>query len=250
MAISLPVTGVAYSLGNVCVPSNATALPTWFAWILIFTSVSWIIQVFTILFCLWKFAIFSFASRGRSTATSQSSIPSVMASSPEAPQTPQKPTTPSRQRRLARRKVKNILALQWRGIVVAFIIVNLTIFFGMVFIQHIAANQARFHSNGMVDMAWLRCLVASHGDKGKCPIVGLGNGLSEERAVGALVLASVGLVDVCSIICRSLTIVKVHWYPRLPTYGSVIDVCRMVAVDQKSSQPVPAAEPGWARNKQ
>ena len=76
----------------------------------------------------------------------------------------------------------------------AFIIVNLTIFFGMAFIQHVAANQARSHSHGMVDMAWLRCLVANHGDKDKCPIVGLGNGLSEAHAVGTLVLASVGLL--------------------------------------------------------
>lgn len=177
-------------------PSNATALPTWFAWILIFASVSWIIQVFTILFCLWRFASFTLAGPSHGTGTSQSSIPTVASGASDPPQTPQKSMTPGRRKRIAWRKVKSILALQWRSIVMAFIVVNLTIYFGIVFIQHVAANEAQAHSPRITstDLEWFSCLTAHHGDKDKCLYGAPGLGLSESRAIGTLILASVSSI--------------------------------------------------------
>lgn len=198
LTISLPVTGVSYSFGNVCVPSNATALPTWFAWILIFASISWVIQVLTILFCLWRFASFTLAGPSREMATSQCSIPTVASGNSDPPQASPKPMTPGRRKHIAWRRVKNILVLQWRSIVMAFIVVNLTIYFGIVFIQHVAANEAQAHSPRITstDLDWFACLTAHHGDKNKCLDGAPGLGLSESRAVGTLVLASVSTTQI------------------------------------------------------
>ena len=194
LAISLPITGVSYRLGNVCVPANLSALPTWFAWILIFASVSWITQVVTILYCLWRFASFSLAGPRRVLGTSQSSIPSIASGdTQDIPQHPQKSMTPRRRKRIAWRKARGILILQWRSIVMAFIVVNVTIYFGIVFIQQTAANQARVHSPEVIyaDAVWFECLVKHDGDRDKCLHLGRGIGLKESRAVGTLILASV-----------------------------------------------------------
>lgn len=82
----------------------------------------------------------------------------------------------------------------------AFIVVNLTIYFGIVFIQHVAANEAHVHSpvNAARDLEWFSCLMAHDGDKEKCKNenVGSGVGLSEPRAVGTLVLASVSFTPI------------------------------------------------------
>ena len=101
--------------------------------------------------------------------------------------------TPGRRKRVAWRKVKSILALQWRSIVMAFIVANLTIYFGIVFIQHTAANKAKEHAPPIAaaDAEWFVCLMTHRGDKDKCKDIGSGIGLSESRAIGTLILASV-----------------------------------------------------------
>ena len=204
LAISLPITGVSYRLGNVCVPANPSALATWFAWLLIFASVSWIIQVVTILYCLWRFASSYVAGPTRASSKSSNTTEST-AATVEATGTPEAPRkiilSPRRRRRIAWRKVRNILLLQWRSIVMAFIVVNLTIYFGIVFIQQTAATQALAGGRGLtkVDLLWVACLVANNGDKNACLSTAPGLGLSESRAVGTLVLASVSHLALASL---------------------------------------------------
>ena len=208
LAISLPITGVSYSLGNVCIPANPSALPTWFAWIIIFAAISWIIQVVTIVYCLWRFASFSLAGPSHSTEASQNSIPSVSSGgTSQTPQLQQKPLTPARRKRIAWRKVRSILVLQWRSIVMAFLVVNLTIYFALVFIQHTVANKAQFRTNDVTgaDLEWIACLMANDGDKQKCRHGGHGLGVSEGRVAGTLILASVSILQAWSVFCQVLT---------------------------------------------
>lgn len=195
LAISLPITGVSYRLGNVCVPANPSALATWFAWLLIFASVSWIIQVVTILYCLWRFA--SSYVAGPTRASNSKGSNTTTDSATEVSGTPEAPRkiilSSRRRRRIAWRKVRSILLLQWRSIVMAFIVVNLTIYFGIVFIQQTAATQALTGGRGLtkIDLLWVACLIANNGDKNSCLGTAPGLGLSESRAVGTLILASV-----------------------------------------------------------
>lgn len=195
LAISLPITGVSYRLGNVCVPNDPSALATWFAWLIIFAAISWIIQVATIVYCLWKFASSSLTGPSHGTSGSRASnTTDTGVSTSDDPNAPQKkPLTPGRRNRIAWRKVRSVLALQWRSIVMAFIVVNLTIYFGIVYLQQAATTHSTPSSNATStqDSAWIACLIANDGGKDECMKGAAGLGLSESRAIGTLVLGSV-----------------------------------------------------------
>lgn len=194
LAISLPIAGVSYRLGNVCVPNRFSALPTWFAWILIFAAASWIIQVVTILYCLWRFASTMVAAgptgktTGHASKSSVSTADSGLTKGGSA-------VTPARRRRGAWRKVKRLLMLQWRSIVLAFIVANLTVHFGIVFIQQNLTTKILPGTENLtnVDLTWFVCLMAHNGDKNACLSQASGLGLAEGRALGTLVLAPVSL---------------------------------------------------------
>lgn len=189
LSISLPISGVSYRLGNVCVPNQFSALATWFAWILIFAAISWIIQVVTILFCLWRFASSMVSGPVGKTHMSKSSV-----STADSGQTRVRTSlTPAKKRRVAWRKIKRLLLLQWRSIVLAFIVANLTVYFGIVFIQQNLTTKILPGTENLtnVDLTWFVCLMSHNGDKNACLQQASGLGLAEGRAIGTLVLASV-----------------------------------------------------------
>lgn len=194
LAISLPISGVSYRLGNVCFPNKPSALATWFAWLLVFTGISWVTQVITILYCLWKFASNSLAGSSHSSNLSEGSNISTQDSSSKMGAT----SSPGRMKRVAWRRVRNILALQWRTIALSFIIVNLTVFFGMAFIdQTNAVSAAKRQRMGfpLNDSRFANCLIVNRGDKTPCLSGSTGLGLVESRAVSTLVLAPVSCLE-------------------------------------------------------
>ena len=192
LAVSLPISGVSYRLGNVCVPNKKSALVTWFFWILLFAAVSWVIQVVTILYCLWRYASSTLAGpTGKSSATR-----TTASTSSEATKTGQPPLTPNQNARQSWRKVKRVLLLQWRSILLCFLIMNLCVFFGMAYIQqnittHVIPGTQHVAT---VDLAWLVCLMLNEGDKSKCHLSeASGLGLVEPRAIATLSLGTVSL---------------------------------------------------------
>lgn len=220
LAISLPITGVSYRLGGVCVPNGPTALITWFAWVLFFAGISWIVQVATILYCLWKFAASSIAgASGHTSNTSQSSTirsedmtekahegdaaPTATQVQPTSPTEADPGTstakkrlsrsslTPKRKRRVAWRKIRNIVLLQWRTIILSFIIVNLCVFFGQAFMAQTFAALAMSGPRGLPpnDLEFVKCLIANRGIKEPC--LHFYNGLTEPYAIATLVMAPV-----------------------------------------------------------
>lgn len=204
MIISFSVTGVSYRLGNICVPSSETAIATWFAWLIIFAALSWLIQVITILFCLWKFASSAVAgskndpSTVRSATTADASITSPTFSKAETlvsvDATHRPPSmNPRRRRRVAWQKARKVLMLQWRSIVLAFVVINVGIYFGIVFIQQTVTGHAPVgvQSFAISNHEWFACLIETHGVSAACLDKVHSLGLSEGRAVGTLVLASV-----------------------------------------------------------
>lgn len=209
MAISVPITSVSYSLGNVCVPSNPNAFQTWFVWILIFTVVSWVLQLGTILYCLWRFASFSFTDPTHSVNTSVTSAEladeegqGVETSYPNG--TPKssaavKRKSRSKHRRIAWARARGILKLQWRSIVLAFLIANLGVYFGMFFIEQSGTSQFQYLAQSIrivpddKNFDWIACLMANGGDRGKCLGGASGFGLREIRVEATLIIASVSI---------------------------------------------------------
>ena len=91
-----------------------------------------------------------------------------------------------------------MLALQWRSIVLAFMVVNETIFFALVFSQStIAAAVEEQHINPRT-MQWAECLVLSGGDKESCLHLSDGLGLSGPRVVATFMLLA---VSPASLLC-------------------------------------------------
>ncbi|KAK3710100.1 hypothetical protein LTR37_010531 [Vermiconidia calcicola] len=250
LAVSLPVTGVSYRLGNVCIPNHASALPTWFAWIFIFGSSSWIIQVVTVLYCVWKFAKFSFsAGPSHSTAVSQSSINTDLAAAAPDSDQAKKRLTLYRRKRVAWRKVRDVLALQWRSIIMAFIVANLTVYFGVMFMQQLAASRAGIKTEDPDSpiFIWKACLIANNGDKIKC-LKGRSNllGMSEARAVGSLTLASCVGIFVFLLMVRSSMFVG--WWqllrnPRQAFRRPSVDSQDLIMHNRREAETVEAEKP-------
>ena len=97
-----------------------------------------------------------------------------------------------RRKRVEWRKVQKVLLLQWRSMLLAFVLVNETIYFGIVFGEQTAAAE-RIASGVLTttDKAWSECLIATRGDKNACLDLSSGLGLSEPRVIATLLLASV-----------------------------------------------------------
>lgn len=196
LATELPTSGVSYRVGNVCFPNHPSALRSWFLWLLIFAGISWVIQVVTIGYCLWKFA--SKCMAGSTHASHGSNISDVTNAPPIDTSTASGATRlQNRKKRVAWRRVRNILILQWRYIALSFIIVNLTIFFGMAFIDQanaISATKLQRVGFPLDGSRFANCLIMNKGDKTPCLNDPTGLGLSEPRAVAALVLGPVSNV--------------------------------------------------------
>ncbi len=199
MAISLPITSVSYSLGNVCVPSNPNAFQTWFVWILVFTGVSEVIQVATIGYCIWRFTSFSLTGRP-DTSTGHSTSASV-SDAEDATAGGTKQLTPRKQKHVAWKRARGILKLQWRSMVLAFIVVNLIVYFGMFFVQQSGTSRMQYLTGSprlpmdSDDFRWMACLMANGGDKKKCLHGATGLGVKQQRVEATLILAPVSFAS-------------------------------------------------------
>lgn len=196
LAIEMPVTGVSYRLGNVCIPNGQAAFVTWFVWLLAFAALSAIILIGTIFYCLWKFALSALAGALMSTHRSTKSVESSVSAGADSDQPPSKRKI-RRQQRVEWARIKRVLYLQWRTILLAFVILNETIFFALVFVQSSGAAEAAAKGLTPPDEAWAACLIYTQGDKNACLNQSTGLGLSEPRVIATLLLASVSLLSAC-----------------------------------------------------
>ncbi|KAK5126446.1 hypothetical protein LTR85_010682 [Meristemomyces frigidus] len=189
LAVEMPVTGVSYRLGNVCIPNGQAAFVTWFVWLLAFAASSAIILIGTIIYCLWKFALSALAGGYMSTHRSTKSVDSAVSGEAEPGQQPSRRAI-RRRKRVEWARIERVLYLQWRTILLAFIVVNETIFFALVFVQQTGAAQAAAQGITPPDQIWAACLIGNQGDKNACLNESSGLGLSEPRVIATLLLAS------------------------------------------------------------
>lgn len=203
LAIEMGTIGVSYKLGNICLPSGPEAFVAWYVWLVVFAGLSAIILIATIVFCLWKFAISALAGVGVSTHKSNVSANSAALTEPEPGQPPSKRAM-KRQKRVEWARIKKVLRLQWRTIVLAFIILNESVFFGLVFTQSTGAAEAAVHGRTLPDRIWAACLVVNDGDKSACLAQSSGLGLSGPRVIATWLLLSVSACVNLTIFCKWL----------------------------------------------
>ncbi|KAK4556507.1 hypothetical protein LTR86_006651 [Recurvomyces mirabilis] len=191
LGLTLPLTGVSYRLYNVCIPNGPHAFATWFLWILIFAGAGGVVLVLTVLWCLWKYALSAFAGKAQVSGYTGGGTSQTTTQIGDQPGTPKSPGKASKRgTRVEWSRIQRVVALQWRTILLAFIVVNETIYFGLVFVEQTAAIEASSHGITAADLAWGVCLIETLGDKVACLPQSGGLGVSEARIVATLILAS------------------------------------------------------------
>lgn len=177
VSIALPATGVSYRFGDSCHINHENALGDYWGPLLAFAAISAMLQFATFGYCI-KVYIRSLLD-DTATSDNSSGLPSYNSSVR---------TVTAKQ---AFRRVKMVVALQWRSILIVLIIIANVVFLAIVFISmDNTVSAARKH----VEKAkpWLYCLAVNQGDKNKC-LKEVGSLVRNESTVmAALILLSVG----------------------------------------------------------
>lgn len=185
LAISLPITGVSYRLGTTCIPNQRHAFITWFGWLIAFGCLAALIQFGTTGYCLFLYAR-HFWQSGSDYSRNIST----------AGLTAEGQRRPSLRlgRGMAWRRVKKVLALQWRSILLSVLVIIETVFFGAVYVAADRVFVADRHPSRRPDVVrFVSCLVLSGGDKGACIPYAHVLTLGESTVIASLFMSAVSI---------------------------------------------------------
>ena len=184
LAITLPLTGVSYRFGDTCHINHSESVQDYWGPLLAFAAISTILQFVTFGYCIKVYlkALFNDGSTNSVTQVS-SGLPTHSSHSGSI-----KTVTAGQ----AYRRVKKVVALQWRGTAIVLIIIINVVFLAIVFVQMDNTVTAAMHDLQKAE-PWLLCLVINGGDKTPClDIVKQADLVANEGTVmAALVLLSV-----------------------------------------------------------
>lgn len=150
--VALVASGVSFRFGTTCHINHQNSLADLWIPLLVFAGLTIILQFATFGYCV-KVYLASLADNAASTEGS--GLPSYTQSI--------RTMTP----RQAYRRVRRVIALQWRGIAIVLIITIDVIFFSIVFVFQDNTVQAAMKDLS-VAQSWVVCLAFAGGDKNKC----------------------------------------------------------------------------------
>ena len=160
IAVALPVTTTSYRFGNTCHINHDKAIQDYWGPLLAFAAISTILQFFTFGYCI---RVYIRALLNDSTVNSQSQVSSGGLPSYTSRAGSVKTLTPGQ----AYRRIRKVIALQWRGTVIVLIIIVDVVFLAVVFVQ-MDNTVASALKNFSKAQPWLLCLMLSQGDKSAC----------------------------------------------------------------------------------
>ncbi|KAK6358545.1 hypothetical protein TWF730_007874 [Orbilia blumenaviensis] len=150
-AIALAVTGVSQRFGNTCHINTKNGLATFWGPLLAVAAAAIVIQFVTFGYCINVYlrSLFEDApsTEGGSVAYTNSRISATYTQ--------------------ALRRVKRVIAMQWRGILVVIVVIVDVIVFATVFLQFEGTTE-KTPANIARAGKWLECLILNEGDKNKC----------------------------------------------------------------------------------
>ncbi|EGS19002.1 uncharacterized protein CTHT_0056220 [Thermochaetoides thermophila DSM 1495] len=149
---ALFLSGVSFRYGATCHINHKNSLADLWVPLLVFAGLTIIIQMTTFGYCI-KVYLASLADN--SASTEGSGMPSYTNSI--------RTMTPKQ----AYRRVRRVIALQWRGIAIVLIIIADVIFFSIVFVYQDTTVE-RVKQNPGVALPWALCLITNKGDKNAC----------------------------------------------------------------------------------
>ena len=187
LGLSLGLSGVSYRFGNICHINHKRSLGTFWVPILVFTGSAAILQFITFGYCVRVYVRSLMDPNTTSGASSNapSALPSFQGSSIK-----------TMSARATYRRVKKVIALQWRGIMVVIVLLISVVYFATVFItlDEKTSNEAENFSS---IEPWLLCLVTNNGDKNKCLNLAGALILNEPTVLTVLYLLSVRKLLCC-----------------------------------------------------
>ena len=160
LGILIPVTGVSYRFGDTCHINHHKALQDYWGPLLAFATVSTVLQFITFGYCI---RVYIRALLNDSTVNSQSQVSSGGLPSYSSRSGSIKTLTPGQ----AYRRVKKVIALQWRGTIIVLIIIIDVLFLAICFVQMdntVSAAMRNFEKA----RPWLLCLALNQGNKDAC----------------------------------------------------------------------------------
>jgi hypothetical protein len=152
LILALVFSGVSFRFGATCHINHKNSLADFWIPLLIFASITVVTTFATFGYCI---KVYLASLNDNAASTEGSSLPaysnSVVTMSP----------------RQAYRRVKRVIALQWRGIAIVLIIIADVIFFSVVFVFQDNIVQS-IANDPHVAQNWIVCLIGAQGDKTKC----------------------------------------------------------------------------------
>lgn len=205
LAISLPITKLSYRLTSTCLPNPHASFVTWFGWLIAFALLASLIQFATTGFCLVVF-MKSFFAHSRTMGVGDPSMTRTRAASGDATTSSfdQKPEEVYGSNGAAWRRVKHVLGLQWRSIVLSFLIIIDVVYSGIVYVL-LTGTEERDAKPDATDAInnWSECLIEYNGDKNQCLSLARPLRLGEGQVVATLFMASVSCLPLSnkSMLC-------------------------------------------------
>ncbi|KAK4672409.1 hypothetical protein QC763_102860 [Podospora pseudopauciseta] len=152
VVLAFLLSGVSFRFGQTCHINHKNSLADLWIPLLVFSGLTIIIQFATFGYCI-KVYLASLADN--SASTEGSNMPSYTNSI--------RTMTPKQ----AYRRVRRVIALQWRGIAIVLIIIADVIFFSVVFVFQDNTVEA-VKNDSTIARPWALCLLANGGDKEPC----------------------------------------------------------------------------------
>jgi hypothetical protein len=158
LGVALGLSGVSFRFGNVCHINHDNSLGTFWGPILSFAALAAILQFITLGYCIRVYLRNLWDPNSASGASSSmpSQVPTFTASS-----------TRTKSARATYRRVRKVIALQWRGVVVVMIVLVSAVYFAIIF--QIFDNMSQSGINDPLRVEeWVLCLVTHGGEKTPC----------------------------------------------------------------------------------
>lgn len=192
LAVSIPVTGVSYQVGPLCLLNKTASYATFFGWYLTFSAIAGLLQLSTTTYCLWIY-VRSFrettSQQSNTEPTTETSVDEVMKKKVQDSQT----VSGMYKKKHGWRRVKKVLMLQWRSIVLSMLVVASAIYFGAVYV--VLSKTTQLQVTGANDapavLDWATCVVVNQGDKNACLDLAARFGVTEGGATAAFLLLAV-----------------------------------------------------------
>lgn len=155
--------GVSFRFGGYCHVNHTGSIPTYWAWLLTFGALAFLFQLATFAYCI-KVYLQAALLRSDHTSTTRSSESGGRKASASAPSTL---SSRSRNARAALRRVKQVLALQWRSLAIVALAVFTTAFVCVVFIVLDNKQEKLAFANTEALVPWIVCMILTR-DNEQC----------------------------------------------------------------------------------